>query len=182
MDPDTQIFVVVVIFVVLSVIVNKLDKKEMGEALIAESTIKCFRKFATFEGRASRSEFWPFYLLCTFSNVITYIIDLNYLEFENGFGTATAIFNFVTIVPLVAVSVRRLQDVGKSGWWFLIGFTGIGLMPLLIWWSDKGGKELKKSTKNKSTLTDELRDLKELYNEGTLSKEEFIKAKEKILK
>ena len=181
MDPDTQIFVVVVIFVVLSVIVNKIDKKEMGEALIAESTIKCFRKFATFEGRASRSEFWPFYLLCTFSNVITYIIDLNYLEFENGFGTATAIFNFVTVVPLVAVSVRRLQDVGKSGWWFLIGFTGIGLMPLLIWWSGKGGKELKKSTKNKSTLTDEFRDLKELYNEGTLSKEEFTKAKSKLL-
>ena len=135
-----------------------------------------------FEGRASRSEFWPFYLLCTFSNVITYIVDLNYFEFETGFGPATTIFNLVTVVPLIAVSVRRLQDVGKSGWWFLIGFTGIGLIPLLIWWSGRGGKKLEKSTKSKSALADELRDLKELYNEGTLSKEEFTKAKKKLLK
>ena len=182
MDPFFQIIIVIVIFVVLSLIINKLDKKEMGEALIVESTVKCFRKFATFEGRASKSEFWPFYLICTFSNAITYIVDLNYLKFENGFGATTIIFNFVTVVPLAAVSVRRLQDVGKSGWWFLIGFTGIGLMPLLIWWSGKGGKELKKPTKSKSNLTDELRDLKELYNEGTLSKEEFTKAKKKLLK
>ena len=182
MSPDTQIFFVIVIFIVLLLIINKLDEKETGEALIAESTVKCFGKFATFEGRASRSEFWPFYLLCTFSNVITYIIDLNYFGFKTGFGTSTVIFNLITIIPLVAVSVRRLNDVGKSGWWFLVGFTGIGLIPLLIWWSGKGGKKLKKSSTNANTLADELKSLKDLYDEGALSKDEFTKAKTKLLK
>jgi|18_taG_2_1085343.scaffolds.fasta_scaffold01668_5 uncharacterized membrane protein YhaH (DUF805 family) len=182
MEPGIQITIVIATFVVLLFIINKIDGQETGEKMIAESTVKCFRKFATFEGRASKSEFWPFYLLCAFLNVIAYIVDVNYFEFESGIGPATIIFNLVTVVPLIAVSARRLHDVGKSGWWFLIGFTGIGLIPLWIWWAGTGGKKLGKSTKSKSALADELRDLKELYDEGTLSKEEFTKAKNKLLK
>ena len=72
MEPGIQIPIVVATFVVLFLVINKIDGQKTGEKMIAKSTVKCFRKFATFEGRASKSEFWPFYLICTFSNAITF--------------------------------------------------------------------------------------------------------------
>ena len=49
-------------------------------------------------------------------------------------GTTGEIFLLLTIIPQLSIIVRRLHDVGKSGWWFLLTFTIIGLIPLLIWW------------------------------------------------
>jgi uncharacterized membrane protein YhaH (DUF805 family) len=44
------------------------------------------------------------------------------------------IFTIATILPGLAVSVRRLHDVNKNGWWFLIMFTGIGILLLIYWY------------------------------------------------
>lgn len=44
-------------------------------------------------------------------------------------------------VPTVSVGARRLHDTGKSGWRQLWGFTIIGLIPLIIWWCEKGSEE-----------------------------------------
>jgi len=43
--------------------------------------------------------------------------------------------DFVFLIPTMAVSARRLHDTGRSGWWQLLAFTGIGLFLLVIWWS-----------------------------------------------
>ncbi len=74
-------------------------------------------KYANFSGRASRSEFWFFYLF----NIICYAILL-LLVFSVGFELfwVFAIFIFGMILPSIAVLVRRLHDINKSGWFFLL--------------------------------------------------------------
>lgn len=79
----------------------------------------CFKKYATFSGRANRSEYWYFYLF-TFLCCIVPIL---------GYVAALAIF-----VPSLAASVRRLHDIGKSGWNLLFGLIPfVGSIILLIW-------------------------------------------------
>ena len=48
------------------------------------------------------------------------------------------IFGWVTLIPSISLSVRRLHDIDKSGWWLLISFTIIGI-PVLIYWAIKAG-------------------------------------------
>jgi uncharacterized membrane protein YhaH (DUF805 family) len=80
-----------------------------------ETCIK--KKYADFSGRASRSEFWFFYLF----NLICYAILL-FLAFKFGFQFlwVFGIFVIGMILPSLAVLVRRLHDVNKSGWFFLL--------------------------------------------------------------
>jgi uncharacterized membrane protein YhaH (DUF805 family) len=52
---------------------------------------------------------------------------------EPGAGYITLTYAFLTLLPQLALGFRRLHDIGKSGWWLLIAFTGIGAI-LLIWW------------------------------------------------
>lgn len=75
----------------------------------------CFKKYATFEGRASRSEFWFFYLFY----LIIYLVGL-----VIGAVVGSSILIYLFIVPLwlpqLAVGVRRMHDVGRSGWFILV--------------------------------------------------------------
>jgi uncharacterized membrane protein YhaH (DUF805 family) len=86
---------------------------------IVKSTSTCLGKFATFKGRASRSELWYFYL----AYILFYLL-LTVIAGEVGdVSLGLAILLLPTIVlgiPLVAVTVRRLHDIGKSGWWYWI--------------------------------------------------------------
>ena len=92
----------------------------------------------------------------------------------------------MVLIPALAVGARRLHDVGKSGWWQLISITVIGLIPLIIWWAQPGGKSYplksKSSSRSKLSMTEELKELKALYKEGSITKSEFEKAKKKLLK
>ncbi len=103
-----------------------------------ESVTTCFRKYVTFSGRAPRSEFWWFVLFMI-------------IIFGGGEGfklTTGSIFNVridgilsvIFLLPSIAVATRRLHDTGKSGWWQLISFTGIGWIFLIIWYAQKGEK------------------------------------------
>jgi uncharacterized membrane protein YhaH (DUF805 family) len=73
----------------------------------------CFNKFATFQGRANRSEFWFWWL---FTLLLGFIPLIGLIAL------------FVTLVPSISVAVRRLHDIGKSGWWYWLG-----LIPLFGW-------------------------------------------------
>ena len=147
----------------------------------------CFKKYATFDGQASRSEFWYFYLFGIICTALATLIDVFIFGISlDNFGYAYAITQLILFLPAISVGARRLHDTGRSGWWQLIILTGIGIILLIIWWASEGGVQqkryVKKTSSSKSELADELRDLKELYDEGTLSKEEFTKAKNKLLK
>ncbi len=75
-----------------------------------------FRIFGTFEGRATRSEYWYWTLWCVIATFAAAIVDAL-------IGTASVVsglFWLLVLVPTLAVSARRLHDIGKSGWWQLL--------------------------------------------------------------
>lgn len=72
------------------------------------------KKYAVFAGRARRKEYWMFFL---FNFIIT--LALNGLAAIDG-GILYNLYGFAIIIPAIAVGVRRMHDVGKSGWFYLI--------------------------------------------------------------
>ncbi|MFW5500946.1 MULTISPECIES: DUF805 domain-containing protein [unclassified Maridesulfovibrio] len=97
----------------------------------------CIRKYATFKGRAARPEFWYWVLFTWILSMIAYTIDTAISGSTDPLTRsllASNIVIFITVIPTMAVSVRRLHDVGRSGWWFLLTFTVIGALLLLYWY------------------------------------------------
>ena len=83
-----------------------------------EAVTTCLReKFATFSGRASRSEFWFFYLFILIGYAISFIFITISLNF---FFIVFGILVLGVVIPSFAVAVRRLHDVNKSGWFVLL--------------------------------------------------------------
>ena len=81
-------------------------------------------KYATFDGRASRSEYWWF----TLGNVLlSLVIEFVFGIFDMG-ETAISIYSIFIFIPSIAVSVRRLHDIGKSGWYYLVFAVSLFLM------------------------------------------------------
>lgn len=79
--------------------------------------IKCLKQYADFSGRARRSEYWTFFLAYT---VVYFIIDS-----VLGLSFVAYIYALLLILPILAVSARRMHDIGKSGWWILIQIVPI---------------------------------------------------------
>ena len=89
------------------------------------------KKYAVFDGRASRQEFWMFTLfniiISVVLAVIGVIIDFPYLS---------TLYSLAVLLPTLGVGVRRLHDTGRSGWWYLISFVPlIGIIVLIIFWA-----------------------------------------------
>ena len=85
--------------------------------------------YANFRGRARRKEYWMFFLFNVLFVFVTTAIDL----VLGIFPLLYVIYILAIIVPSIAVFVRRMHDVGKSGWWFFIGFIPIiGTIWLLV--------------------------------------------------
>src|ERR1700712_2760705 len=91
---------------------------------IQQAVQTCFRKYVDFSGRASRSEYWWFFLAYFVVAVVAQLIN-RYLP---------AVVILIVLLPLIAVTVRRLHDIGKSGWMILIGLIPIVGMLVLIYW------------------------------------------------
>jgi len=83
-----------------------------------QAVLRCVRdKYADFNGRAGRSEFWWFALACVAVGFVFSILHLDLIGM---------LVNLALLIPSLAVGARRLHDIGKSGWWILIG-----LIPLI---------------------------------------------------
>ncbi|HCK10010.1 MAG TPA: DUF805 domain-containing protein [Candidatus Latescibacteria bacterium] len=87
----------------------------------------CFVKYTEFSDRSSRSEFWLFTLFTVIASLLTAFIP-----------PVDTIVGLVLLVPSLSVSVRRLHDVNRSGWWLLIELTVIGIFLVLYWCCKKG--------------------------------------------
>ena len=97
-----------------------------------QAVSSCFSNYVTFSGRASRSEYWYWCLFVFIGSLCTLIADgfiLGNMETQ----PVNLIFTLATFLPGLAVSVRRLHEVNRSGWWLLIMLTGIGSLLLLYW-------------------------------------------------
>jgi uncharacterized membrane protein YhaH (DUF805 family) len=84
----------------------------------AESIKACFAKYADFNGRASRSEYWWFFLFAVLGGMALSMVS----------NTLALLFNLALLVPSLAVGARRLHDTDRSGWMLLIW-----LIPLVGW-------------------------------------------------
>jgi len=94
-------------------------------------------KYATFNGRAVRSEYW-FWVLFT----VIVLIILNIIRFTVsavGGSALQLLFELATLLPSIAVAARRLHDTDRSGWWQLLAFVPIvGFIILLVWYCQPG--------------------------------------------
>jgi len=99
----------------------------------------CFVKYVDFDGRAPRSEYWYFALFTLLLTSLSGHLDSEYgLTFTFGKvlseqGITSGVINLLIFLPTVAVGVRRLHDIGKSGWWVLLPFTIIGIFVIIYW-------------------------------------------------
>lgn len=97
----------------------------------------CFRKYAVFSGRASRSEYWFFVLFQLLLLIGLMIVDG--LAFRGSVAVFTTLAWLMLLLPGFAVTVRRLHDIDMSGWWILISFVPlIGGILLLVWTCQRG--------------------------------------------
>lgn len=124
---------------------------------LRESVKTCLQQYATFSGRASRSEYWYWILFCCLLGFVTGIFDAILFPSVGkgtGSGPLSLLVSLGTLLPSLGVAVRRLHDTNRSGWWILLPFAAvpavfihmglfalaiIGLMILqLVWYCTKG--------------------------------------------
>lgn len=92
----------------------------------------CLKKYAEFEGRARRKEYWMF-VFVNFLIAIAISIGGGILGLEEGTAVISGLYSLAVLVPGIAVTVRRLHDTGRSGWWMLIALIPIaGPIAMLI--------------------------------------------------
>tara|TARA_Y100000992_G_C20842653_1_gene294473 strand:- start:40 stop:405 length:366 start_codon:yes stop_codon:yes gene_type:complete len=105
-----------------------------------QTSIKtCFNKYAIFEGRASRSEFWWFVLFGFIGGIIAWIIDVMIFGYSaEASGPVNLIFSIILILPSLSVGARRLHDVDKTGWWQLLWITFVGGILVIVWQATMG--------------------------------------------
>lgn len=100
----------------------------------AQSISVCLGKYVDFSGRASRSEFWWFFLFQILVSIVASFLG----------DIVSSLVSLALLLPALSVGARRLHDIGKSGWWQLIMLTVIGLLVLIYWWvqpSDEGSNQ-----------------------------------------
>ena len=97
--------------------------------------LKVLKNYTGFEGRARRKEYWMFFLINIIISIVLVIIDskTGLLNQEVGYGLFSGIYTLGVLLPSIAVSMRRLHDTGRSGWWLLISFIPlIGIIVLFV--------------------------------------------------
>jgi uncharacterized membrane protein YhaH (DUF805 family) len=99
------------------------------------------KDYAVFSGRSRRSEYWYFGLFYVIFYAVFAALDgiTGTFDFRSGMGLFTGILTLGLLLPSLAVSVRRLHDTGRSGWWLPIGIIPlIGGIVLIVWFAQDG--------------------------------------------
>ena len=87
--------------------------------------------YANFSGRARRREYWMFFLCNLLVAIACMAVDVG-LVMTVGIGFLNLLYSLAVIIPGVAVTVRRLHDTGRSGWWILIALVPVVGLVLLV--------------------------------------------------
>jgi uncharacterized membrane protein YhaH (DUF805 family) len=109
--------------------------------------LEVLKKYAEFNGRARRKEYWMFFLISTVISIILAVIDsfTGTISEEAGLGLFSGIYALAVLIPGLSVTVRRLHDTDRSGWWILIGLIpvigGIALLIFMVLDSTPGGNQ-----------------------------------------
>jgi uncharacterized membrane protein YhaH (DUF805 family) len=97
--------------------------------------LEALKKYAVFSGRARRKEYWYFVLFNIIVAIVLSLIDLLLGTFSSAsnIGLLSGIYGLAVIIPTLAVTVRRLHDIDRTGWWILINLIPlIGTIVLLV--------------------------------------------------
>jgi len=97
--------------------------------------IEVLKKYTEFSGRARRKEYWYFALINIIVTIILTMVDsaMGTLNELTGYGVLNTVYSLAVLLPAIGVGIRRLHDIGKSGWWLLIGFIPlVGAIVLII--------------------------------------------------
>jgi len=119
---------------------STVGSKGRLEMTFGQSLSSFWKNYANFKGRARRSEYWYIQLFLVVTNLAAAVIDFWLLEGDverfianGGGGIVGLVWILATIVPALAVLVRRLHDTGRTGWWALIGLVPfVGGIVLLV--------------------------------------------------
>ena len=106
--------------------------------------LEVLKKYGVFYGRARRKEYWYFILLSTVISTLLTIIDslTGTISTASEVGLLSGIYLLATLIPSLAVTVRRLHDTNRSGWWLLLGIVPIvGVIILIVFLASDGSPE-----------------------------------------
>jgi len=139
-----------------------------------------FRKYATFEGRASRSEFWFSFLFLVIVSAVLSLIDPT--------DALSGLFSLAVLLPTIAVAARRLHDLNRSGWHQVLSYIfPVGTIALIVWYCSAGTDEVAPATSKgaggtmSSNAVEVLERLAKLKDSGAISGDEYDAEKKKIL-
>ncbi len=102
-----------------------------------EAVSSVIKNYVGFSGRALRSEYWYWVLFTIIVSICLSILDQAIFPDIDARPLAS-IFSLATLLPSLAVAVRRLHDIDRTGWWILIAFTVIGIILLIVWFCQRG--------------------------------------------
>ncbi len=126
-----------------------------------EYYIEAFRRYFEFHGRSSRSEYWYFALFNIMIMIALGVMSSIIEEYFNlhSFFLINSVYFLAILIPSLAVAVRRMHDIGKSGWWLLVYFIplvgGISLLVLLVIDSEYGRNKYGENPKGIGNYIDE---------------------------
>ncbi len=116
--------------------------------------LKVLKEYANFNGRARRKEYWMFVLFNIIFAIVAMLIDNMFGMTISGdvpYGPIYGLYALALFIPGLAVAVRRLHDIGKSGWYLLVGLIpiigGIWLLVLMVTDGTPGENEYGKNPK-----------------------------------
>ena len=98
--------------------------------------VEVLKKYAVFDGRAGRPEYWYFVLFNIIVSIVLGFLDGLFGTFNSGarIGLLGGIYSLAVLCPSIGVGIRRLHDINRSGWYLLVGFIPIvGWIILLVW-------------------------------------------------
>ena len=105
--------------------------------------VEAWKRYTDFKGRSSRVAYWyPFVLTIIISFVLGGISELVFGTASDEPGPLEVIYQLAWLCPGIALGVRRLHDIGRSGWWLLIVLTGVGVIVLIVWACRAGENEV----------------------------------------
>ncbi len=107
-------------------------EESIGRRSFGAAVAICLRRYARFEGRAPRSEYWWFALFTILASIVADILDTALLG--SGFRLLSELTWLALLLPSIAVQVRRLHDIDRTGWWWWIVLVPLlGWILLLVW-------------------------------------------------
>ena len=116
---------------------NQVTNMSFGKAYLS-----FWKNYANFDGRARRMDEWSVVVFGALISIAISVVDMvagtpvliDLGDDFSNWGLLYTLYFLAIIIPIWSLSVRRLHDIGKSGWNILWGLTIIGLIPLFIWW------------------------------------------------